>query len=45
MNRQAVKWIYGPHKTGVESVGNKDLSVKPGEDESAVRRGAPKVDV
>ena len=43
--RKAVQWIDGPGNTISEGVGNKDLSVKPGEDESVGRRGAPQLDV
>ena len=37
--RQAVQRIYGPDKTGSKGVGDKDLGVKPGEDESVGKRG------
>ena len=39
--RQAVQWNDGPDKTGSNGVGDEDLGVKPGEDESVGRRGAP----
>ena len=38
--RQVVQWIDGPGKTGSDGVGDEDLGVKPGEDESVGRRGA-----
>ena len=37
--RQAVQWIDGPDKTGSNGVGDEDLGVKPGEDESVGKRG------
>ena len=37
--------IDGPDKTGSNGVGIEDLGVKPSEDESAVKRGAPQLDV
>ena len=43
--RQAVQWIDGPGKTGSDGVGDKDLDVKPDEDESVGRRRAPQLDV
>ena len=43
--RQAVQWIDGPDKTGSNGVGDEDLDVKPGEDESVGKRGAPQLDV
>ena len=42
VKRQAVQWIDGP---GSDGVGNKDLGVKPGQDESVGQRGAPQLDV
>ena len=38
--RQAVQWIDGPDKTGSNDLSDEDLDVKPGEDESAEKRGA-----
>ena len=43
--RQAVQWIDGPDKIGSNGVGDEDLGVKPGEDESVGRRGAPQLEV
>ena len=43
--RQAVQWINGSDKTGSNGVGNEDLEIKPGEDESVGKRGAPQIDV
>ena len=45
MKRQAVQWIDGSGKTGSDGVGSEDLDIKPGEDESVGRRGAPQFDV
>ena len=38
--QQAGQWINGPDKTGSNGVGDEDLGVKLGEDESVGRRGA-----
>ena len=38
--RQAVQWIDRPDKTDSSGVGDVDLGVRPGEDESVERRGA-----
>ena len=43
--RQDVPWIGGLDKTSSDDIGNEDLGVKPGEDESVVRRGALQVEV
>ena len=43
--RQAVQWIDGPYKTGCKGGGDEDLNVKPGEDESFGKKGAPQLDV
>ena len=43
--RQAVHWINGPGKTGSNDVGDENLRVKPGEDESVGRRGALQLEV
>ena len=43
--RQAVQWVDGPDKTGSNGVGDKDLGVQPGEDESVGKREAPQLDV
>ena len=45
MKRHAVQWVDGPDKTGSKGVGNEDLDVKPGEDESVGKRGTPQLDV
>ena len=45
MERRAVQWIDGPDKTGSDGVGDEDLGMKPSENESVVRRGAPQIDV
>ena len=37
--RQAMQWIDGPDKTGSNGVGDEDLDVKPGEDESVGKEG------
>ena len=42
---QAVQWIDGPEKTGSNDLSDEDLDVKPGEDESAEKRGATQHDV
>ena len=44
-NWQAVQWIDGPDKTGSNDLSDEDLDVKPGEDESAEKRGATQHDV
>ena len=43
--RQAGQWIGGFGKTGSDGVGDKGLGVKPGEDESVGKRGAPQLEV
>ena len=43
--RQAVQWIDGPDKAGNNGVGDEDLGVKPGEDQSIGRRGASQLAV
>ena len=43
--RQAIQWIDRPDNTGSDGVGDEDLDVKSGEDESIVRRGAPQLDL
>ena len=45
VERQAVQWIHGSDKTGSVGFGDEDLDVKPSENESAVGRGAPLIDV
>ena len=37
--------IDGPDKTGINGVGNEDLGMKPGEDDSVGRRGALQLEV
>ena len=41
MKPSAVQWIDRPDKTESDDVGDEDLGVKPGEDDSVVRREAP----
>ena len=43
--RQTVLWVDGPDKTDRQGVGDEDRDVKPSEDESVGRRGAPQLDV
>ena len=43
--RQTMPWISGLDKTISDDIGNEDLGVKPGKDESVVRRGALQIDV
>ena len=43
--RQTVQWINRPDKTGSGGVGNKDLGVKPGKDESVEKIGALQLEV
>ena len=43
--QQAVQRIDGPDKAGSNGVGDESLDVKPGEDESVGKRGAPQLDV
>ena len=43
--RQAGQWFDGPDKTGSNGVGDEDLDVKPSENESVGKRGAPQLDV
>ena len=43
--QQAVQWVDEPDKTGSNGVGDEDLGVKPGEDESVGRRGALQLEV
>ena len=40
-----MKWVDGPDKTGSNGVGDEDLGVKPGDDESVGRRGALQLEV
>ena len=40
-----MQWIDGPGKTGRNDVGDKDLGVKPGKDESVGRRGPLQLEV
>ena len=40
-----MQWVDGPDKTGSDDVGHEDLGVKPDEDQSVVKRGAPQLDV
>ena len=42
---QAVQWIDRPDKTGSDGVGDENLDVKPGEDESIAKRGPPQLKV
>ena len=43
--RQVGQWIDGPEKTGSNGVGDKDLAVRPGEDDSIEKIGALQLDV
>ena len=43
--RQAVQWIDGPVKTGCTGVGDEDIGVKRGEDDSVGRKGALQLQV
>ena len=45
VKRQAVQWIDGSDKTDSNGVGDEDLDVKPGEDGSVGKRGAPQLNV
>ena len=40
-----MQWVDGPDKTGSDDVGHEDLGVKPDENQSVVKRGAPQLDV
>ena len=40
-----MQWIDGPDETGSNCVGDEDLDVKPGDDESVGKRGVPQLDV
>ena len=43
--RQVVRWVDGPDKTGSNDIGDEDLDVMPGEDESVGKRGTPQLGV
>ena len=40
-----MQWTDGPDKTGSNGVGDEDIGVKPGEDESVGRRGDLQLDL
>ena len=43
--REAAQWTDGPGKTGSDGVGDEDLGVKPCDDESVGKRGAPQLEI
>ena len=45
VKQQAAQWIDGFDKTGRDNVGDENLSLKPGKDDTFLIRGAPQHDV